>query len=103
MFKDQQTAAFEEIIVDQTPMIDVRSPVEFKAGAIPSAVNIPLLDDQERHTVLLERERVESYAVDEELIFLGLFRDPAGAGSPRLYLPVRKPAPSGLYEMTPTA
>ncbi|RZW20374.1 MAG: tRNA 2-selenouridine(34) synthase MnmH [Desulfobulbaceae bacterium] len=51
MYSDQQTAAYEEIIVDQTPMIDVRSPVEFKAGSVPSAVNIALLDDDERHQV----------------------------------------------------
>ena len=34
-----------------------------------------LLDDRERHTVLLERGQVEPSAADEDLIFLGLFRD----------------------------
>lgn len=31
--------------------IDVRSPQEFKEGAIPGAVNIPILDDEERKVV----------------------------------------------------
>lgn len=32
-------------------LVDVRSPSEFAAAHIPGAVNIPLLDDQERHLV----------------------------------------------------
>jgi tRNA 2-selenouridine synthase len=33
------------------PIIDVRSPSEFKSGHIPGAHNIPLFDDKERETV----------------------------------------------------
>jgi tRNA 2-selenouridine synthase len=33
------------------PVVDVRSPSEFKQGHIPGAVNIPLFDDQERAEV----------------------------------------------------
>ncbi len=32
----------------QYPLVDVRSPVEYKNGHIPGAVNIPLFDDHER-------------------------------------------------------
>lgn len=32
-------------------MIDVRSPIEFSEGAIPHAINIPLLTDEERHII----------------------------------------------------
>ncbi len=32
-------------------MIDVRAPVEYEHGAFPSAVNLPLLSDSERHEV----------------------------------------------------
>lgn len=33
------------------PVVDVRSPAEFKAGHIPGAVNIPLFNDMEREKV----------------------------------------------------
>lgn len=36
---------------DNAIFIDMRSPSEFAAGAIPGAVNIPLLDDEERAVV----------------------------------------------------
>lgn len=35
----------------EIPVIDVRSPSEFKKGHIPCAVNIPLFDDKEREIV----------------------------------------------------
>jgi tRNA 2-selenouridine synthase len=35
----------------QYPVIDVRSPGEFRTGHIPGAVNIPLFDDEERAAV----------------------------------------------------
>ena len=71
MFTDHPTSAFAEIIVNQTPMIDVRSPVEFKAGAVPSAVNIPLLDDDERHQVGLtyrKKGKEEAFRVANNLV-----------------------------------
>ena len=50
-YSDRPTAAYEDIIVNDVPMIDVRSPGEFKSGTVPSSVNIPLLTDDERHQV----------------------------------------------------
>ncbi|WP_027966008.1 tRNA 2-selenouridine(34) synthase MnmH [Halomonas halocynthiae] len=32
-------------------LIDVRAPVEFAQGALPGAINLPLMDDEERHQV----------------------------------------------------
>ena len=32
-------------------MIDVRAPIEFASGALPSAVNLPLMSNEERHRV----------------------------------------------------
>lgn len=40
-----------ELFVANTPLIDVRAPVEFARGAFPGAVNLPLLDDQQRELV----------------------------------------------------
>jgi tRNA 2-selenouridine synthase len=34
-----------------TPFVDVRAPAEFAQGTVPGAVNLPLLDDGERHRV----------------------------------------------------
>ncbi len=45
------TQDFTRIAVDDIPLIDVRAPVEFKAGAFPNAVNLPIMDDQDRHLV----------------------------------------------------
>ncbi|WP_075881611.1 tRNA 2-selenouridine(34) synthase MnmH [Halomonas massiliensis] len=39
------------LISAQTPLIDVRAPVEFAQGALPGAVNLPLMNDDERHQV----------------------------------------------------
>lgn len=33
------------------PLLDVRSPKEFRLGSVPGAVNAPLLDDEERHLI----------------------------------------------------
>jgi tRNA 2-selenouridine synthase len=38
-------------LADKIPVIDVRSPSEFKTGHIPGAVNIPMFDDAERENV----------------------------------------------------
>lgn len=39
------------------PLIDVRSPSEFKRAQIPGAINLPLLDDEMRHAVGLTYAR----------------------------------------------
>ena len=38
-------------LAEKYPVIDVRSPSEYKAGHIPGAINIPLFDDKEREAV----------------------------------------------------
>jgi len=45
------TEDFRSIVLNRTPLIDVRAPVEFAKGAFPHAVNLPLMDDEERHLV----------------------------------------------------
>jgi tRNA 2-selenouridine synthase len=46
-----QSDAFKSIILNHTPLIDVRAPVEFGKGAFPGAVNLPLMSNEERHLV----------------------------------------------------
>jgi tRNA 2-selenouridine synthase len=39
------------LLLAETPLIDVRAPIEFAAGSIPNSVNIPILKDEERKLV----------------------------------------------------
>ncbi len=42
---------FRELFIKDTPLLDVRAPVEFAAGAFPHTENLPLLEDEERHQI----------------------------------------------------
>lgn len=42
---------YARILREGCPLIDVRSPTEFRRGTVPGAVNLPLLDDDERAAV----------------------------------------------------
>ncbi|BCN93258.1 tRNA 2-selenouridine synthase [Thiomicrorhabdus immobilis] len=46
-----QTDDFKSIVLNNTPLIDVRAPVEFEQGAFASSINLPLMNDEERHKV----------------------------------------------------
>jgi tRNA 2-selenouridine synthase len=39
------------LLRDDTPLIDTRSPVEFAKGSLPTAINLPLMTDEEREAV----------------------------------------------------
>jgi tRNA 2-selenouridine synthase len=40
-----------QILASDTPLIDVRAPVEFSQSAMPAAINLPLMNDDERAAV----------------------------------------------------
>lgn len=42
---------FVTSISDKLRILDVRAPVEFAQGALPNSVNLPILNDEERHLV----------------------------------------------------
>lgn len=42
---------FAEIFLSARPLIDVRAGIEFQQGALPGAVNLPILNDEERALV----------------------------------------------------
>jgi len=42
---------FRSIVLNNTPLIDVRAPAEFAKGAFPNSVNLPIMNDEERHVV----------------------------------------------------
>ena len=39
------------LFVNDTPLLDVRSPIEFADGTLPTAQNYPLLNNEERHAI----------------------------------------------------
>ena len=41
----------QDLFLKNTPLIDVRAPTEFIEGAIPNSINLPLLNDEERHSI----------------------------------------------------
>ncbi len=56
---------FRALFLKDIPLLDVRAPIEFKAGAFPGASNIPLLNDEERHLIgLCYKEQGQSAAID---------------------------------------
>ena len=42
---------YASLFLEERPLLDVRAPVEFQAGAFPTARNLPLLTDEERHLI----------------------------------------------------
>ena len=56
------------IFLNDTPLMDVRAPVEFSKGAFPAACNIPLLDDEQRHQIGIRYKQTG----EDEAIELGL-------------------------------
>ncbi len=47
----QVTNNLLSLFASDTPFLDVRAPFEFSRGAMPGAVNLPLLDDRQRELV----------------------------------------------------
>jgi tRNA 2-selenouridine synthase len=47
----EDTADYLKLFLHDTPLLDVRAPVEFIEGAFPAAHNIPLLDDRQRELI----------------------------------------------------
>ncbi len=42
---------FRDLFLTDTPFLDVRAEVEFAKGRFPTSVNLPILNDEERHLV----------------------------------------------------
>jgi tRNA 2-selenouridine synthase len=51
MLKSAQIHEFVTDIKSGVPLLDTRSPGEYSAGHIPGALNLPLLNNEERHVV----------------------------------------------------
>ena len=42
---------YQQLFLNDTPLLDVRAPVEYEQGAFPAAKNLPLINDEERHAI----------------------------------------------------
>ncbi len=65
------TNDFRQIVLDDVPLIDVRAPIEFEGGAFPNAVNLPLMNNDERHLVGIcykEKGNAEAVKLGHELV-----------------------------------
>ena len=45
------TDDFKQIVLNNTPLIDVRAPIEYEKGAFPTSINLPIMNNEERHLV----------------------------------------------------
>lgn len=66
-----RTIDLTELLAAGIPLIDVRAPAEFAQGAVPGAVNLPILTDAERHQVGLAYKQsgpAEAVATGETLV-----------------------------------
>ena len=65
------TDDFLSIVLNETPLLDVRAPIEFQKGAFINATNIAILEDEERHLVgtkYKEEGNTAAVKLAEELI-----------------------------------
>lgn len=65
------TADYRRLLLEGAPLIDTRAPVEFARGSVPGAVNLPLMEDEERARVgtCYKREGQEAaIALGHELV-----------------------------------
>ena len=42
---------FQKLVLNDDPLVDVRAPVEHEAGSFPHCVNLPIMDNEDRHLV----------------------------------------------------
>jgi len=66
-----QIEDFRSLFLNQTPLLDVRAPIEFSQGAFPFAKNHPLINDDERQVIGLKYKTLgqdEAVELGHELV-----------------------------------
>ncbi|HCW91259.1 MAG TPA: tRNA 2-selenouridine(34) synthase MnmH [Marinobacter sp.] len=59
------TDNYLDLFLGDTPLMDVRAPVEFAKGSFPNAINAPLMNDEERHrTGIRYKEKGQQAAIE---------------------------------------
>ncbi len=62
---------YAALLLNDTPLIDVRAPIEFSSGALPNAINLPILSNQEREivgTCYKQHGKSQAIAIAEEMV-----------------------------------
>lgn len=62
---------YRQLFLTDTPLLDVRAPVEFAKGAFPASVNRPLMNDEERHLIGIRYKQADqqsAIALGAELV-----------------------------------
>ncbi|MDO6441495.1 tRNA 2-selenouridine(34) synthase MnmH [Marinobacter sp. 2_MG-2023] len=65
------TDNFLSLFLNNTPLMDVRAPVEFARGSFPTAANAPLMSDEERHRIGIcykEKGQAEAIRLGHQLV-----------------------------------
>lgn len=65
------TNAYLDLFLQDVPLMDTRAPVEFEKGAMPGAVNLPLMEDEERArvgTCYKQQGQAAAIALGHELV-----------------------------------
>ncbi|GGE51866.1 tRNA 2-selenouridine synthase [Streptosporangium jomthongense] len=65
------TDNYLSLFLNNTPLLDVRAPVEFTRGSFPGAENAPLMNDEERHRVGIcykEKGQEEAIRLGHQLV-----------------------------------
>ncbi len=61
----EDTADYRALFTEDVPLLDTRAPVEFARGAFPTAFNLPLMTDEERHQVgICYKEHGQAAAIE---------------------------------------
>ena len=71
MVEFSQSDDFKSIVLNNTPLIDVRAPIEFQKGAFKNSVNLPLMNNEERHIIGIkykENGNEEAVKLGHELV-----------------------------------
>ena len=65
------TNNFHDIVLNNTPLLDVRAPIEYEKGAFLNTTNIPIMTNEERHLIGIrykEKGNEEAVKLGKELI-----------------------------------
>lgn len=66
-----QTDDFRSFFLNNTPLLDVRAPIEFNQGAFPLTVNFPLINDAEREAIGIQYKNLgqdEAIKLGQQLV-----------------------------------